>query len=299
MTNIYWPIYKNLESSIVKLSYSIHIDDNQLNVYSSNITDLILRASTEIESISKELYKNNGGSKTEKIKYDSDALEHLNAFWKLDKKVILISSYNCFQSIKELRPFIKNEISTFHGNPTFSWNNSYQNLKHDRANSLHFGSLKYLFDIMSALFILNLYFKDEPYELERDSQASNFPINMGSDLFAIKLHKWFSYDGQHNYGMKEDFDECIYLTKYTDESLEKNRAATEEMLNKQRELFFQHPKLNKYLEKNKIQNYKGNNFMWDVLGKDDYFNIINVSSQKQIEVLKTTKYEAVLNKNII
>lgn len=113
MTNIYWPVYKNLESGVLKLSYSIHIDDNQLNVYSSFITDLILRASAEIESISKELYKNNGGLKTEKINYDTDALRHLNKLWKLENKVLLISSANCFQSIKELKPFIKTKKAHF------------------------------------------------------------------------------------------------------------------------------------------------------------------------------------------
>ncbi len=66
MTNIYWPIYKNLESEVQKLSYSIHINDEQQKVYSSNISDIILRAATEIESISKELYITNGGKIKEK-----------------------------------------------------------------------------------------------------------------------------------------------------------------------------------------------------------------------------------------
>ena len=71
--NIYWPVYKNLEAELVHLSYNIHIDDNQLDVYSVKISDLILRASAEIESISKELYINNGGTKTVSatIKYGS------------------------------------------------------------------------------------------------------------------------------------------------------------------------------------------------------------------------------------
>lgn len=300
MTNIYWPVYKNLESGVLKLSYSIHIDDKQQDVYSSFISDLILRASAEIESISKELYKSNGGAKTEKIKYDSDAIKYLNDLWKLERKVVIISSPNCFQSTRELKPFIKNETSTFHGKPTFSWNNSYQNLKHDRANSLTFGSIKYLFDIMSALYILNLYYKDEAYELvNRDHQGINFPINLGSEIFAIKLHKWFSYDGQHNYGKKEDFDECLYLTKYTDESLDKIKVATSDMIEKQRELFLKHPKFHKYLETNKIQEYKGKNLMWDVLGKDDYWNILQVAGKTQLEISNKSEYEATLNKNCI
>jgi hypothetical protein len=299
MTNIYWPVYKNLETEFLRLTYAIHIDDAQLAVYSSLISDLILRASAEIESISKELYKANGGTKNQKIKYDSDALEHLNNLWILEKKVVVISSINCYQTSKGLIPFAKNEVSTFHGNRTYSWNNAYQNLKHDRANSLQFGSLKYLFEIMAALFILNIYYKDESYFLEKDSKATSFPINLGSELFSIKLHKWSSYDGQHNYVKNKDFEECTYLSKYTDDSLAKSRKATEEIMNQQRELFFKHPKFHKYLTTNNIQDYKGHNLMWDVLGKDDYINMLSAAVQKPLNVFKSTEYEAILNKNII
>ena len=53
--NIYWPVYANLEKGVDELAFAIHIDDSQLGVYSSRITDLILRAAAEIESLSKEL----------------------------------------------------------------------------------------------------------------------------------------------------------------------------------------------------------------------------------------------------
>jgi len=57
MSNVYWPVYSNLEKGVDELAFAIHIDDAQLGVYSSRITDLILRAAAEIESLSKELYK--------------------------------------------------------------------------------------------------------------------------------------------------------------------------------------------------------------------------------------------------
>ena len=60
MTNIYWPVYKNLERELLSLTYSIHVDDAQLKVYSSQISDLIIRSAIEIESISKELYLKEG-----------------------------------------------------------------------------------------------------------------------------------------------------------------------------------------------------------------------------------------------
>lgn len=299
MSNIYWSVYKNLEKGVVNLSYSIHIDDNQLNVYSSYISDLILRASAEIESISKELYKLNGGSKTIKIKYDTDALEYLNNLWKLDLKVVILSSINCFQTNKELKPFLKNEISTFHGKQTYSWNNSYQNLKHDRANTLQYGSVKYLIDIMASLYVLNIYYKNESILLYKDGNAINFPINMGSELFSVKLHKWFSYDGNHNYGKKDFFDECLYYVKYTEESLQKNKDAFIKVNEDMREHFKKHPKLLEYLQNNKLEDYHGNNLMYDVLGKEEYRRMIEMTTRDQREITKNSDWEATLNKNII
>jgi transcription elongation factor GreA-like protein len=137
------------------------------------------------------------------------------------------------------------------------------------------------------------------FNFEHDSKTTNFPINLGSNIFAIKLHKWFQYNGNLNYGKKEDFDECIYFTKYTDDSFENNRQAREEMIQIQIKLFSNHPKFQNYIQNNKIQDYKGNNFMFDILGKDEYYEIIRLSSQNQLEVYKETKYEAVLNKNNI
>ena len=37
MTNIYWPVYKNLEKELVELSNQVHIDDKQLDTQLSHI----------------------------------------------------------------------------------------------------------------------------------------------------------------------------------------------------------------------------------------------------------------------
>ncbi|WP_276379883.1 hypothetical protein [Flavobacterium sp. H4147] len=297
MSNIYWPVYKNLEMGVLTLSYSIHIDDNQLNVYSSQISDLILRASAEIESISKELYKLNGGTKTSKIKYDSDALEHLNALWKLDQKVVLISSANCFQTIKELKPFLKNERSGYHNGLTYTWNNSYQNLKHDRANSLEYGTLKYLFDIMSALFILNLYYKNDTISLYNDGGGINFPLNMGSDLFSVKLHKWFFYGENMSYSKKDFFDECLYYTHYTDQTIENLKEAHKKDLHEFNQSFLDHPKTVSYLQNNVVEDIFNETVMKEILGDEDLFNLTKRHYTNQAEASKYTQWQALLNKN--
>ena len=61
MLNLYWPVYKNLEKEVLELSNQVHFDDTQLSIYSVKISDLLIRCSVEIESISKDLFESHGG----------------------------------------------------------------------------------------------------------------------------------------------------------------------------------------------------------------------------------------------
>jgi len=88
------------------------------------------------------------------------------------------------------------------GSSSCDWKRAYQEVKHNRTLNLHNGNIKSLLRALGALFILNIYFKDEVFDLGRDGRATNFPINMGSDIFAIKLHTWVHYDSNYNYKKK-------------------------------------------------------------------------------------------------
>lgn len=296
MTNIFWPVFKNLEEEFDRLMFNIHIDDKQLNVYSSKIADLILRAATEIESISKELYSSNGGTKQENIKYDHDALKHLNQTWSLDKKVVIVSSYNCFQSNRIIKPFQKNENRSGSNKKTYSWNNSYQHLKHDRANSLEYGSVKYLFEIMAALFILNLYYNDERYELDKQSISTNFDPQVGSRIFSIKLHKSQNINIVGDFNKNPDFEECTYLVKPTEEAADYFKKTIEEINEKNKEI-----KMKKVVEKVNQQNFSSEtqiiDFVKKELQKKEPDNYKQIMMQRASELNKQLKFEAVLNKN--
>ena len=217
-SNIYWPVFRSIESEIENLMFHIHIDDAHLNVYSAKISDLVMRCAVEIESISKELYNRNGGESVKNLKYDEHALKYLNNKWNLEEKSVIISSGNCFLTQRELKPFQKTEIKTNSNRPTYTWNNAYQNLKHDRVSSLKFGSVKYLFDIAAALYVLNLYFKEITFPLGSDSSAKTFDLSLGSSIFSVKLHRNFIIDIEKRYIKNIDFDECIYLVMLDDHS---------------------------------------------------------------------------------
>ena len=85
MLNLYWPVYKNLEREILELSNLVHCDDKQVSVYSVKISDLLIRCSVEIESISKELFFREGGKQPEgrELYFDTDCLQHLEDRWLL------------------------------------------------------------------------------------------------------------------------------------------------------------------------------------------------------------------------
>ena len=301
MTNIYWPVYKNLEKELVELSNQVHIDDKQLDIYSVKIIELLLRCSVEIESISKYLFFNLGGIvPTDKdLYFDTDCIQLLEDKWLLSKKQVIASSIN-FHFLREenkiLTPLNK---ANKRGTSSSDWKKAYQAVKHDRGNNLSKGNLKNLIRAMAALFILNLYYKDDKFELDKNQKI--IPSNMESDIFNIKIHQYSGYDGTHKYMKKEDFDECTYIIKQSSKSEEIWKEAIDNMNNKNVELFTKHPKFLQALNRNKnlFNEYTGSNIFWDILGKDEYINVIRQSHIFLDKANKLTENEAILNKNQI
>ena len=301
MTNLYWSVYKNLEKDVIRLSEFVHFDDNQLSIYSVKITELLIRCSVEIESISKDIYFRLGGTipSDRDLYFDTDCIQLIEDNWLLSKKKVILAAPNFYFQDDDNRVLTPLYKANRRGTSGADWKKAYQAVKHNRADNLKKGNIKNLIRALAALYVLNIYFKDENYDLEKDSKATNFPTNMGSDLFAIKLHKWTSYDGEGNYRKNEDFDECIYLTKWKRDSEEKVNAANQKMQKASMEFLLKHPKFLEWSKANKIEDYKGNNLAWDVLGKDIYIQMIRQTSRETMEVHKSIEYEAILNKKSI
>lgn len=153
----YNQIYINLEKEVKELSYFIAIDEKQINTYSTKISDLILRAASLLESILKHKYASET-NETHNINYDDNKL--IKSL-KIEDKIIFCH-WNLYKANKKIfYPFKKNEERITHpfknvgcsGNQNYSWNNSYQSLRHQFINSIcHYGSLYYLFETLAALF---------------------------------------------------------------------------------------------------------------------------------------------------
>lgn len=215
MINLYWAVYKNLERETLELSNQIHFDDAQLNIYSIKIADLLIRCSVEIEAISKDLYDRLGGppaANETDLYFDTDCLQLLENKWLLSKKRLILSAANFYFESENNRIISPLAKAYRRGTSGSKWKQAYQAVKHNRVKNLKYGNIKNLLHALGALFMLNIYYKDEVFSLEQDSKATSFPVNMGSEIFAIKLHSFKHYGGDHNYGKGDDFDECIYLS---------------------------------------------------------------------------------------
>ena len=218
--NLYWAVYKNLEREVLELANIIHFDDDQLKVYSIKISELLLRTVVEIESIVKELYFINGGVKQDDkdLFFDTDCIELLETKWQLSKKKVLISAFNFYFTLEENRILTPLFKANKRGSSSTDWQKAYQAVKHNRVKNLAKGNIKSLVRSLAGLFILNIYYEDTTFSLDKDSIGANFDISLGSSIFSIKIHVNQTIKVDLDYSKNIDFDECVYLLKPTDKT---------------------------------------------------------------------------------
>lgn len=229
LINQYWPIYLRLERSVEELTHSIHINDEQLDVYSSEIADLIIRIGAEIEAISKSIYRRDFDSQMDaKAKFDDVALKGLTRSWKIDQKVAILTHPNCFCSDRIFQPFQKDTVRTGSARKTFAWNNAYQNLKHNREKAFSFASVRFLLSGMAALYILNLYYRDEVIELDDDHSATRIATSLGSQFFSVQFSEAAFWDEEYIRQPKGDFGQSVYFVDREKIYAEKLKEAYEE-----------------------------------------------------------------------
>lgn len=232
--NLYWNVYKSLERELLAIAEIIHIDDCQLNVYSMKIADLLIRTSIEIESISKELYFREGGTKPDDkdLYFDTDCLALLELKWNLSKKVVMISSPMLY--LEEDDNLYLTPLHKAHkrGTSSSDWQKAYQAVKHNRTRSLNKGNLKHFIRSLGALFILNLYYQNQSFDLGSNNTENLFDSSIGSSIFSIQLHPFPGIDVSGGYKKNENYEKCIYLIQATDETKELARKAIENVNDK-------------------------------------------------------------------
>ena len=193
-TNLFWPIYQKLEEEFKELSYYISIDRKQLKTYSIKIADLILRTVAECENIASVICKNEKIKFTDKkghirkSVYFNEYIDELNKVFKLDKKLVNpifnnidSSAFDC-----KLQPFRKETLKV-NGKEKeiIPWYNAYNKIKHDRVKNYKQANLENLITSLAALFMLNIYLKNEIFYDNYDINKIISKIKNFSDVFEI------------------------------------------------------------------------------------------------------------------
>lgn len=231
--NLYWSVYKNLEKEFLELANFIHFSDDQLKVYSMHIADLIVRCSIEIESISKELYFELGGNKnplddngnTRDLYFDTDCLDLLENRWHITQKQVIVSAPTFYFENESNKIFTPLHKANKRGSSGSKWKQAYQAVKHNRKESLKKATIENLMYAMGALYILNLYYKDEKINIGRVYRSNNFfDSRVGSDIFSVATYSATSLSMSTTMGDNSilqgsnNLDSAVYIIKYDDES---------------------------------------------------------------------------------
>ena len=232
MKQLYWQVYLGLEREFLSIAEVVFIDDKQQEVYSMKIADLLIRTVVEIESIAKALYLENGGDSTipdDEMYFDTVCTARLEDLWKLSKKaVFVVSPYIFFEQEvnKVLYPLHK---ATKRGDKSADWNRAYQAVKHNRVRELKKGNIKHLLHGLAALYVLNLYYRRVSVEDLSEADVKNFKPNFSSELFTVKIHQIHGISADGHYTKQEDYDECVYIQDYKDDTKTKAVEAMAEI----------------------------------------------------------------------
>lgn len=297
MSNLYWSIYKNLENELLSLTNQIHFDDKQLNVYSTKLVDLILRASIEIESISKDIYARNGGNSNpvdehgnpKTLYFDTDCLEYLNKKWNICDKEISIIATNTYFTNKTNITFQPLKNSNKRGKNT--WKIAYQAIKHNREENLLKASLKNCIYAIGALYILNLYFIDK--EFSQNDKLNNFD----SQFFAPSC-QYVSFELPTG-KVLGDYSKSIFLEAHSNEIFNQAVLEFEKEHNASIEYLVKSNEFQTFMSQNPNYDMKDKNLLAianDVGGTEFMRKVYNCTNKKSSQLL-CGKLKIFLNKN--
>ena len=252
--NSFWPEYKNLEQQVIDLTNHVCFCDDQVNVFSRANSNLILQIASEVESISKELYRrhveerkpddkqvinhseqeqsDNGDGENNldeiiKRPFDYYYLKKLDRKWHLTSKEISVTGVNFyfqdnFQSFTPLdKVYSKSEVCKC------PWKEAYKDLKHDNRVFIKNATIGNLISALGALFILNLYYRDlnsSDYKFYLNGEL--FDSRVGSDIFTVKCYEVldiarsinFSDESIMELSLKE-LEKSIYIKRFDNETL--------------------------------------------------------------------------------
>ena len=245
-SDIFWQTYLNLEKEAIEVSKYIFFTDEvlvngkggivaqscntQLETFSPHIADLLVRCCVQIEAISKELYFDNGGTKARgdsNILFDEDCLKLIDIKWQTHNKTVMVVA-PFFNFVKDENRILK-PLKEAHKRQGTYWEKAYQAVKHDRYSSLHKGNVKAFIHALAALYLLNLYYRNDSW-VTKYQDISKLDYSMGSAIFTVKP----PVANQLWHGNSPTITESPYVVSYQDadyQRIEEMQRKEEQALN--------------------------------------------------------------------
>ena len=245
-SDIFWQTYLNLEKEAIEVSKYIFFTDEvlvngkggivaqscntQLETFSPHIADLLVRCCVQIEAISKELYFDNGGTKARgdsSILFDEDCLKLIDIKWQTHNKTVMVVA-PFFNFVKDENRILKPLKEAYKRQGTY-WEKAYQAVKHDRYSSLHKGNVKAFIHALAALYLLNLYYRNDSW-VTKYQDISKLDYSMGSAIFTVKP----PVANQLWHGNSPTITESPYVVSYQDadyQRIEEMQRKEEQALN--------------------------------------------------------------------
>lgn len=245
-SDIFWQTYLNLEKEAIEVSKYIFFTDEvlvngkggivaqscntQLETFSPHIADLLVRCCVQIEAISKELYFDNDGTKARgdsSILFDEDCLKLIDIKWQTHNKTVMVVA-PFFNFVKDENRILK-PLKEAHKRQGTYWEKAYQAVKHDRYSSLHKGNVKAFIHALAALYLLNLYYRNDSW-VTKYQDISKLDYSMGSAIFTVKP----PVANQLWHGNSPTITESPYVVSYQDadyQRIEEMQRKEEQALN--------------------------------------------------------------------
>ncbi len=159
-----WSAYKSIEEDMMRVTEHIPLETRQYSVYSFKLTDIIIRSCSHIDSLFKDIIRNQDLSshpnqqkvteckrilegRTRRTLTITDYIEIFAEYLKLALVELTIRRNN--GQIKPFKEFKNPDDKT----PT--WWKAYNSLKHDFYSNINQGTLENALASLSALFVLN------------------------------------------------------------------------------------------------------------------------------------------------
>ncbi len=239
--------------------------------------------------------------------FDTDCLNYLEDKWSITKKTVIISapSFSLSPDNCTITPLERANKNGTHG---AKWKKAYQALKHDRINSLEQATIRNLLYALGALYILNLYYKNEVIPLWDSFANTKQNIQAGSSIFSTCLYHANNIDlsvnmcdGSINNYSGENRENAIYIVKFTNKDFKAIHQKICEDLNCGLTKFTNPHNFKKFLDAH--QQFKGPDFEGKTPAEiaalwGDTNIILEYSDNSYLGAVRIARLVAVLNKEM-